>query len=317
MKDDKMKLENFQYETADGNIINYYEGDNDNPVLLIIHAQGTNAENYSNVVKDLSKKFHLILVDCYGHGKSSHNKDKYNIVSLGDDLIDFIKSKTNDKISILGHSSGGLISCYIASTSDVCGNLILEDPPLFSSCGDKRFDYYNYNDMSTVCHNFINQDEETDFVYYYFMNQYAWNFFPEDKKEKIRAKSGKSALKYRKKHPDKPLKVAFWPKKFLEAFQGLNEYDPYFGENFYNDSFNCNINYEELLSNIKCKTLFMKANTTIGDGNIIQGALTDEDLELVISLIENIEVEYFDCGHGIHIDKKKDFVKSVVKTLER
>ena len=61
---------------------------------------------------------------------------------------------------------------------------------------------------------------------------------------------------------------------------------------------------------------FMKANTTIGDGNINQGALTDEDLELVISLIENIDVEYFDCGHGIHLDKKKDFVKSVIKTLE-
>lgn len=311
-----MKFENFQYETNDGNIINYYEGDNDNPVLLIIHAQGTNAQNYSDVVKDLSKKFHLILVDCYGHGKSSHDKDKYNIVSLGDDLIDFIKSKSDDKISILGHSSGGLISCYIASVSDVCGNLILEDPPLFSSSGEKRFNYYNFNDMSTVCHNFINQDEETDFVYYYFMNQYAWNFFPEDKREKIRVKSGKSALKYRKKHPDKPLKVTFWPKKFMQAFQGLNEYDPYFGENFYNDSFNCNIDYEELLSNIKCKTLFMKANTRIGDDNIIQGALTDEDLELVVSLIENIDVEYFDCGHGIHIDKKKDFVKSVVKTLE-
>lgn len=311
-----MKLENFQYETDDGNIINYYEGDNDNPLLLIIHAQGTNAENYFNVVKDLSKKFHLILVDCYGHGKSSHNKNKYNIVSLGDDLINFIKSKTDDKISILGHSSGGLISCYIASISDVCDNLILEDPPLFSSSGEKRFDYYNFNDLSTVCHNFINQDEETDFVYYYFMNQYAWNFFPEDKREKIKTKSGKSALKYRKKHPDKPLKVLFWPKKFLEVFQGLNDYDPYFGENFYNDSFNCNIDYENLLSNIKCKTLFMKANTIIGEDNIIQGALTDEDLELVISLIENIVVEYFDCGHGIHIDKKKDFVKSVVKTLD-
>lgn len=311
-----MKLENFQYETDDGNIINYYEGDNDNPLLLIIHAQGTNAESYSDVVKDLSKKFHLILVDCYGHGKSSHNKEKYNIISIGDDLIDFIKSKTDDKISILGHSSGGLISCYIASVSDVCDNLILEDPPLFSSSGEKRFDYYNFNDMSTVCHNFINQDEEADFVYYYFRNQYAWNFFPEDKREKIRAKSCESALKYRKKHPDKPLKVRFWPKKFLQAFQGLNEYDPYFGENFYNDSFNCNIDYENLLSNIKCKTLFMKANTIIGDDNIIQGALTDEDLKLVVSLIENIDVEYFDCGHGIHVDKKKDFVKGVVKTLD-
>ena len=310
-----MKLENYQYKTYDNNIINYYEADNDNPILLIIHAQSANSSSYSSVIKDLSRKFHLIIIDCYGHGKSSHNKEKYNIISQGDDLIEFIQYKTDEKISILGHSSGGLIACYIASKSNLCDNLILEDPPLFSSVGEKRFNYYNYNDLSTICHNFINQDEEEDFVYYYFMNQYMWNFFPENSREKIRNKSGKSALKYRKKHPDKPLKIRFWPKKFLEAFNGMEQYDPYFGENFYNDTFNCNINYSKLLSEITCRTLFMKANTKIGDDGIIMGALTDEDLQQVTDLIKNISVEYFNCGHGIHIEKKKEFVKSVIGTL--
>ena len=310
-----MKLENYQYKTYDNNIINYYEADSNNPILLIIHAQSANSSSYSSVIKDLSRKFHLIIIDCYGHGKSSHNKEKYNIISQGDDLIEFIQYKTDEKISILGHSSGGLIACYIASKSNLCDNLILEDPPLFSSVGEKRFNYYNYNDLSTICHNFINQDEEEDFVYYYFMNQYMWNFFPENSREKIRNRSGKSALKYRKKHPDKPLKIRFWPKKFLEAFNGMEQYDPYFGENFYNDTFNCNINYSKLLSEIDCRTLFMKANTKIGDDGIIMGALTDEDLQQVTDLIKNIKVEYFNCGHGIHIEKKKEFVKSVIGTL--
>lgn len=311
-----MKLENYQYKTHDDNIINYYEADSNNPILLIIHAQSANSSSYSGVIKDLSKKFHLIIIDCYGHGKSSHNKEKYNIISQGDDLIEFIQYKTDEKISILGHSSGGLIACYIASKSNLCDNLILEDPPLFSSVGEKRFNYYNYNDLSTICHNFINQDEEEDFVYYYFMNQYMWNFFPENSREKIRNKSGKSALKYRKKHPDKALKIRFWPKKFLEAFNGMEQYDPYFGENFYNDTFNCNINYSKLLSEINCKTLFMKANTKIGDDGIIMGALTDDDLQQVTGLIKNIRVEYFNCGHGIHIEKKKEFVKSVIGTRQ-
>ena len=216
----------------------------------------------------------------------------------------------------MGHSSGGLIACYIASKSDLCNNLILEDPPLFSSVGEKRFNYYNYNDLSTICHNFINQEEEEDFVYYYVMNQYMWNFFPENPREKIREKSGKSARKYRKEHPDKPLKIRFWPKKFLEAFNGMEQYDPYFGENFYNDTFNCNIDYSKLLSEINCKTLFMKANTKIADDGIIMGALTDEDLQQVTTLIKNIRVEYFNCGHGIHNEKKKEFVKSVIGTIE-
>ena len=197
----------------------------------------------------------------------------------------------------------------------IANNLILEDPPLFSSNGEKRVNYYNYRDLSTVCHNFINQGEEKDFVYYYFINQYCWKFFPENSRDKIRSKLGEFALKYRNKHPDKTLKVPFWPKKFLEGFNGLNDYDPYFGENFYNDSFNSNIDYEKLLANIKCNTLFMKANTIVAEDGLIQGALSDEDLKHVTSLIKNIKVEYFDCGHGIHSEKPKEFIRCVNETL--
>ena len=161
-----MNLINKQFKTSDNNIINYYEIDNGNPTLLIIHAQGTNASSYSKVIKDLSKKFHIILVDCYGHGKSSHNREKYNIVSQGNDLIEFIKATTKGNITVLGHSSGGLIACYIASNYNCCVNLILEDAPLFPSNGEKRFNCYNYKDLSTVCHNYINQDKENDFVYF-------------------------------------------------------------------------------------------------------------------------------------------------------
>ena len=132
-----------------------------------------------------------------------------------------------------------------------------------------------------------------------------------DSREKVRSKLGGFALKYRKEHPEKNLRVRFWSKKFLEGFNGLNDYDPYFGENFYNDSFNSNINYEKLLSNIKCNTLFLKAKTIIGEDGLIQGALSDDDLKHVTSLIKNIKVRYFNCGHGIHNEKAKEFMRCV------
>ncbi len=308
-----MKIVNKEFKTKNGNIINYYEIDNEKPPLLIIHAQGTNANSYEKVISKLSKIYHLILVDCYGHGKSSHNKELYNLETQGNDLIEFIESVVKGKISILGHSSGGLIASYIASKTDICDRLFLEDPPLFSSCGENRVNYYNYKDLSTVCHNFINQDEIKDFVYYYFINQYCWNFFPENSRDKIKEKLGENALKFRTKHPDKTLKVMFWPKKFLEAFNGLNDYDPNFGEAFYNDSFNRNIDYEKLLSSIDCETIFMKAKTVIGEDGLIQCALTDEDLDKVKSLIKNINVVYFDCGHGIHNEKPKQFIKTLTR----
>ena len=56
----------------------------------------------------------------------------------------------------------------------------------------------------------------------------------------------------------------------------------------------------------------MKAKTTIGEDGLIQGALTDEDLEQVNNLISNMHIERFDCGHGIHIDKPKQFIKALI-----
>ena len=45
-----MKLINNQFKTSDNSIINYYEVINNKPILLIIHAQGTDAMSYLKVL---------------------------------------------------------------------------------------------------------------------------------------------------------------------------------------------------------------------------------------------------------------------------
>lgn len=308
-----MNLHNAQYIIDDSSVLNYYESGTATAKLLLLHAQGTNSSSFDNVIAKLAKHYHVYLVDCYGHGKSSHNPEKYNLVSIGSDLIAFIENVICDSVAVLGHSSGGLIAAYIAAHCDKCTRLIMEDPPFFSSLGERRYNTYNYKDLSSVCQRFLSQNEQKDFVHYYFINQYCWNFFPPDSRETIREKLGSFALKYRTKHPDKPLKVPFWPKAFLEGFKGLQDYDPRFGVSFYNDSFNRNVDYEELLSKIKCDTLFMKATTTIGEDGLLQGALSDEDLERVNALVDNMKIVYFHCGHGIHTDKPKQFINTLIE----
>ena len=56
----------------------------------------------------------------------------------------------------------------------------------------------------------------------------------------------------------------------------------------------------------------MKAKTTIGENGLLQGALSDEDLQKVGALIQNMKIQYFDCGHGIHSEKPKQFVEAVL-----
>lgn len=293
--------------------LNYYEIENALQPLVLIHAQGVDATSFENVWAQLSKKYHVYSVDSYGHGKSLHNPKQYNIADIGKAIIRFIEDVVKEKAFLLGHSSGGVIAAYVASNTDLCSYLILEDPPFFSSQGERRKCTFNYIDLSTVCHNFINQSESKDFVLYYFSNQYAWEFFPDKSREKVKQKMIGTAAKYRKKYPDKNLKVMFWPKAALSAFHGMNNYDPLFGETFFNDSFHDGILHEDILRNIKCKTIFMKAKTNVNEDGILMAALSEEDLKRVSELVADLQIVHFDCGHGIHVESPKEFIECLVK----
>lgn len=310
-----IKQRSAQYRIDEKSVLHYceyYDPKKKKQNLLMLHAQGTDSTSFRNVVRALARHFHLYLVDYYGHGKSSHNAEKYDLVSIGRDIVSFTENVIGDETVILGHSSGGLIAAFAAANCALVKRLILEDPPFFSSCGERRYTAYNYMDLSSVCHSFLSQDEEKDFVSFYFRNQYCWSFFPETSREQLRNKLGSMAQQYREKYPHKNLKVPFWPGKFLEGFRGMQYYDPRFGEAFYSDSFNASVDYEALLGMIPCETLFLKAKSTIGEDGILQGALSDEDLEKVKGLIPEISVQYFDCGHSIHSEKPRSFIDAVL-----
>ena len=300
-----------KYYEENGIKIHYYEEGRESNKLLLIHAQGTNATSFNNVIHTLAKKYHVYAVDCYGHGLSLHHKEKYNIKAIGDDMITFVDKVIGKNVVICGHSSGGLIAAYIAAYSKLCSKLILEDAPLFSCQGERRFKSYNYCDLSTVCNKFINENpaEEKDFPLFYFNNQKAWEFFPESSREKAKKFMCGMAARRRKNKPDKDLKILFWPKYALEGFRGMNDYDPYFGLAFYDDSFHAGIEHEEILKKIRCDTIIMKAKSELSKDGILMGALSDEDVSRAKYLITNSKLIRFDCGHGIHFEKKAEFLE--------
>lgn len=291
--------------------IQYYEIRNDLKPLVLLHAQAVDSTSFFGVMPKLARYFHVYAVDCYGHGGSLRDASKYNVVDIGNAVIDFIQNVVKEPVCLLGHSSGGLIAAYVASHSDSCSTLVLEDAPFFSCQDERRKHSFNYVDLSTVCHNFLKQKEETDFVLYYFSHQRIWELFPEKSKEKLHSKLTASAARYRKKHPDKNLRVPFWPKAGLAAYQGMNHYDPRFGEAFYTDSFHAGIAHENLLRGIRCKTLFLKARTEIGQDGLLMAALDEEDLRRVLNLVPACSLIRFDCGHAIHIEKPKAFVSAL------
>lgn len=301
-------MDHFHFKTHRDTMLKYYTFGDKDRVIVMLHAQGVSSDSYFAVAKVLAKKAKVILIDYYGHGGSSHDSELYKLDVIGDDVCELIRAVTDKQVTLVGHSSGGLIAAYVAANSQLCEKLILEDPPFFASWDEGRTKTFNYIDLSSVCHAFLQQRDEDDFVAYYFENQYAWNFFPEESRAKIKEKLCANARNFRAKHPEKDLKVMFWPKSALESFRGMQNYDPAFGETFYSNSFHSHIDYDALLKKIRCETVFLKAKTEIGSDGIEMCALTEEDLQRVVAGIGHCEVVRFDCGHGIHLEKKKDFL---------
>ncbi len=97
--------------------------------------------------------------------------------------------------------------------------------------------------------------------------------------------------------------------------QGTNalSYDPFFGEAFYSDTFHAGIPHEDILKKISCNTLLMKAKTAYDkDGHILLAAMSEEDAQLVKKMVDKCKIMRFECGHGVHIEKEREFIRAIL-----
>jgi hypothetical protein len=77
---------------VDGSTINYAEGPSNGPALLLIHGQGVEWEDYASALPELAKRYHVFVIDCFGHGESAHDPALYSCAENGNKLIAFVIS---------------------------------------------------------------------------------------------------------------------------------------------------------------------------------------------------------------------------------
>lgn len=95
-----------QATLADGTILNYAEGPDNGPALLLIHGQSMQWEDYSRVLPGLAEYYHVYAIDCHGHGESSHDPSKYMGIAMGEDFVWFIENVIGEPSVISGHLHG-------------------------------------------------------------------------------------------------------------------------------------------------------------------------------------------------------------------
>lgn len=290
--------------------INYAEGPDNGPALLLVHGQGMEWEDYASVLPTLAQHYHVFAVDCFGHGESAHDPALYSCTANGDALITFAHETIGGPYAVSGHSSGGIIAAYIAAHDpDHVTACILEDPPLFRvtpSEAQEGAGTFAWHDGYTVTHAFLQQDDVADYAAWYAAHSYLFGLFGG-----LQSMLADQTAKWCAEHPGEHVVNAWVPRAWTRGMYFMDDYDPRFGEAFYDGSWMLGIDQEELLRAISCPVVYLKATTRYGDDGVLYAATSDADAARVRECLANCAYTEIDSGHDIHVEHPREFCEAI------
>lgn len=306
----KAGVEEKQAVLPDGSVIHYAEGPDNGKALLLIHGQTGAWDDYARVLPELSRTWHVFAVDCYGHGESSHEEEKYYLKENGDDLIWFVQNIIQEETVVSGHSSGGLLAAYVAAYGgdDITG-AVLEDPPVFSTEEDFFEKSFAYHDTYKNMHEYL-QGEKTQCWEAYYMRHCLWGqLYMASSMDGL----ANYAQHYHEKHPGEPVQYFFMPESINFTFLHIAEYDMQFGGHFYDYTWHSGISHEKLMSDIDVPTVFIHAKAAYTDDGILLAASSDEQAGRAVELIGECELVELSSNHDIHRFHPDVFIDAVNK----
>ena len=95
--------------------INYAEGPNNGPPLVILHGTTARWQNYIPLINRFINRWHVYAPDFRGHGSSGRTPYKYGLRYMYNDTIKFISQVVKEPAHIFGHSLGGRIAIIVAA----------------------------------------------------------------------------------------------------------------------------------------------------------------------------------------------------------
>lgn len=320
-----------------GHGIRFAEGPDAGPALVLLPGQVSDLWNYARVMRDLSRDFHVYVVDIPGHGGSEHDPELYSGAVLGELFADFIAGVVGEQAIVSGHSSGGLIAAWLAaSRPEVVAALVLEDPPFFSSVLPAAEKTTNHVDLATTAHAYLAQHSPgsgppglpgppaadpsaadqpaadpseadpraADFVAYYAEHTPMLDMFG-DLGPRMRAQ----ALAQRAADPARPVRWALMPPVLNEYFRGMGDYDPRFGQAFFDGSFHDHFDHALTLAAISTPTLLIHCNWFRDEDGVLMAAMSGEDAEQARDLIPDVRFERVDSGHSFHFEHPRRYAR--------
>jgi len=96
-----------------GQTIHYFDLGS-GPVVVLVHGLGSRKEDWLPVFEPMAQKYHLLVPDQIGFGKSDKPLMDYSVQTYVDFLNEFLRQLKVEKASFVGESLGGWISALYA-----------------------------------------------------------------------------------------------------------------------------------------------------------------------------------------------------------
>lgn len=297
-------FEEKQLDLRDELTVNYAEGPRHGIPLLLIHGQGTRWQEYARALPALSETYHVIAVDCHGHGKTTWNPADYTADRIAEDLALFIDRAFGSACIISGHSSGGLIATRLAALHpEKVRGLVIEDAPFFSTEPDRIATTFAWIDTFAHIPDFLAQSDERDWVCFYMQRSYwrrvfgpLWKIFT------------RNVIRQRHAHPDRLPRIGGVGVGINRIWETASHpYDILFGRSFHDHSWFDGFDQAETLRQVRCPTTFIKATTRHDRQGNLLAALDDDDCARVDLLLPDNEVVRVQSSHDVHFAKTELF----------
>ena len=306
-----------KFKTADITL-NYAEGPNNGPPLLLIPGQMEFWQGYKLVMPHFSKRYHVFVVDIRGHGKSTRTPGNYSYTIIGEDLKKFLMEVIKKSAIVSGLSSGGILSIWLAANAAKwISAAISEDPPLFSSMYPRiKEEKYMYRLFETAIETLGKPVRD-------IKGFFAKQAIPIEGKEELLAMPAfiasyrSMSLDLNKKiRPSRPYDLLNARFDQRAGLRFISEYDVDFSKATIDGRLTKGFDPEETLKKIKCPILLIHAYWSRHKTWGLLGALDGKDVENMQSFLDDIKVVKVDAMHDVHLSKPKLFIKAVDEFLD-
>jgi pimeloyl-ACP methyl ester carboxylesterase len=308
-----------QQTTVDGHVLNYAEGPDNGPPLVLIHGQGSQWEDHALVLPELAERHHVFAVDVPGHGDSDRlPADLYSNVDVATLLAGFMEQQVGEPATVSGHSSGGLLALWIAAERpELVDGLLLEDPPLFSSELPRLLETTG-GGLPTIAQEYLASGSEESFQRYFVEQSDYFAFFGAAEQPIV-----DYSLGWIDDHPDEPLNVFFLPPLVNIYFEGLVNYDPAFGAAWVTGTWYDGFDAEASIAAVDVPTTLIHTNyfeQTRGDAyqdGVLMAAMDSDDVDRALGLLDDAELTEVSSGHLVHYERPDVYLDAARDLAER